>query len=125
MDKFPLITKLGLRIFQEYGGICSNNQSYVKYLIRAEDLEAALEKATVVYSVKIDDNFNRYWGTSNDRGVTHKALLINVEELPREPLKHEFYSCDLESSLFDDVFKKYKSEFKGKKVRVKIEEIRE
>lgn len=75
---FNLMAKLGIEI---------KNWKNELLFVDPVDLQRALEKATVVYS----DGKNIFWAaqTGPDKCDTHKALLINVEELPKEPCKHE------------------------------------
>lgn len=113
---------MGLKI--EYYNLREPNQpyGYIRhgYVVYAQDLERALEKATVVYEINKPD---LYWSNSKESCDTHKALLIGVEELPKEPLKHE-----IESFYYDDMYSfsvAVPKSFEGKKFRTIFEEIKE
>ncbi|MGZ3796490.1 MAG: hypothetical protein ACXVB1_09000 [Pseudobdellovibrionaceae bacterium] len=121
---FPLIEKMGLKLIDvvEIAEAFRYKHVIPKYYISSFDLETALEKATVVYG-QLEGL--RLWSTFKENYDTHKALLINVEELPKEPLKHEFIGCTYDDVKLGGVYLPLGDAWKSKKVRVKIEEIRE
>jgi hypothetical protein len=85
--KYPLIEKMDLEISKDSWGID---------IVTAKDLEAALEKATVVHQDKGYD----YWGnepTCGDRPM--KALLICIEEIKKKPV---FINADSLDSFYEE-----------------------
>lgn len=123
-QNFPLIKKLGLETIIHFDPAKPSWPIFVN----AEDLERALEKATVVYSTKKDFMFDeKAWHEYKYGAQTHSALLINVEELPKEPLKHEYKTSVMEFNDKTGLMKETSlpPEFIGKKICVKIEEIKE
>ena len=111
--KYPLINRMGITVLSSFG---------FTDFIYAQDLERALEKAMVVYGHN-KNGTPSWWGPheNNKYDDTHKALLICVEELPKEPLKVEFvdkFNCH-EMSM------PVPKQFKGKKFKTIFEEIRE
>lgn len=54
--------------------------------VLAEDLRAAIEKLPVLYG---NPDKLTWWGSECEKGDTHKARIIGVEKLVKEPLKIE------------------------------------
>lgn len=78
-------------------------------------LRAALENLPVVYGFS-DSEGNRFNDTKFPSD-THSARLLAIEEIKREPLKHEF------SFLVGSGICAIPEYFKGKTVKVTVEEI--
>ncbi|MGZ3770081.1 MAG: hypothetical protein ACXVCP_00285 [Bdellovibrio sp.] len=122
-NKFPLTEKLGLSLFRFQWNSEKNRYDYA---VPAQDLEAALEKGIKVNGCYHDkENFDdRGWGfdQSKPRDITtHKGIVVCLEELHKEPLKHE-YKTKIESC---DGWLQMPQSFKGKNVKITVEEIRE
>ncbi|XGC82024.1 hypothetical protein ACES2L_05940 [Bdellovibrio bacteriovorus] len=129
MSKFPLIEAMGLVIEVQpkieragpYTAIVN-----VDYVL-ASDLEKALEGAV---QVKIQ-HFNEldrpkgWMGCENPTGdkMTHTARLVCIQPIKKEPVKVEFYSCDITSEKFIELAKR--KNLAGKRVLVTVEEITE
>lgn len=85
-------------------------------VVSRDELQAALEKLPTVWGSHSDETFH-YSGIKHPPTDTHKARLLCIEEIKREPLKVEF-----ELSASENLDYKL-TEFKGKRVRVTVEEI--
>lgn len=121
MSRYPLIEKMGLRIFPA--------NSISKTYVDCEALEAALEKAHVIYSTREPENGSAKWDEGYKISHTHQALLICVEKIKREPVKVEFEQTVCELSRMMDglgtfyLFHDSMKSLAGKKVRVTVEEL--
>lgn len=80
MTSYPLIAKMRLSIVQ----------SMTKDYVVADDLERVLEKAVKVYGPRISEGDTVCY-TNNRNAQTHSALLICIEEIKKECVKHEPY----------------------------------
>lgn len=94
-SRFPMCEKLGLTIAtllkESYAEWLSKDTDKPYYfqnfdkVVKAEDLEKLLSQAVRVYG--IDDWI---WDQKiNHKRDTHQALLIAIEELPKEKCKHQ------------------------------------
>ncbi len=116
--QYPLIHKLGLEI---------ENDEMPGATVSAKDLEAALEKATVVVTDLLDPKtswFNpEQWAlfSSENPGIKprYQGLLICVEELKKETVKVE----SIENYNCRDMMMIVPKELKGKKFKCTFEEI--
>lgn len=85
MSKYPLIEKMGLKVAKVDAGEVHWHEA-----VNATDLQAVLEKATVVYGsdeMKVSKENYHGWYNEEVKGDTHKALLICVEPIKKEPAK--------------------------------------
>ena len=64
-------------------------------------LQQLIDASPVVYGEYIKDSYGWAMSESNGSGDTHKAVLFNIEELSKEPCKHEH------SSVYDEHQRKY------------------
>lgn len=95
----------------------TNPTGELRKAIFIDDLRAALEKLPVMTGYQ-QTNGIIYCGDGKDSSVdTHTARLFAIEEIKREPLKHEF------SFLVGSGICAIPEYFKGKTVKVTVEEI--
>ena len=87
----------------------------------AEDLRAALEKLPVVYGFS-DSEGNRF-NDENFPSDTHSARLFAIEEIKKDPLKHEYECKVTESHAPFLTYWNVPDNLKGKRVKVTVEEI--
>lgn len=103
--KYPLVMALGLEAYDVFG----------IDVISAKILERLLQNAKRVYSDPSSDS----WYYSKQEYSNSTALLIAVEELPKEPIKEEqaFFASFKESTIL------IPNELRGKNFTVIFEEI--
>lgn len=100
-SKYPNVAKLGLTIDSLYGESYSyaGMDTISVQVVRADDLEKLLSQAVRVYGWA--PNSPSDWYRHKDAHIktkssplTHQALLICIEELPKLPCKHEPHTVD-------------------------------
>ncbi len=112
MSKTPLVDSLG--VFVEHAGMPG---AYVS----ATDLEACLEKLTVVYGDLDAPKDQISWSDTKLASNTHTARLLGIQEIPKEPFIHtEGWAANRsqEHVLIP-------MELKGKRLKVTFEEVNE
>jgi hypothetical protein len=77
---YPLIEKLGLEVTVDAGRFGA--------FVSADDLEKILRESPVVYGKVTDGQLTRF-SDIKDCLDTHTARLLLVEEIKKEPCKHE------------------------------------
>ena len=112
MSNFKAIEKLGLDLLYAYQ--CDRKVT----VIYAEDLESLLKSAQVVYGSPDTPSDQLAWSNTQLDCDTHKARLICIEKLVKEPVRVErsFNTEDLEAVLVP-------KELKGKPFKVVFEEV--
>lgn len=112
---YPLIKRLGLEAHEFRG----NNFGFVF----ADELEKLLEGAAEVYSFK-DAPYGGNWaGMDNfpNKNPTHEALLVGIQETPKEPLKWEHTYSPSPKYPFGAI--PVPQEMQGKNFKVTFEEV--
>ena len=111
-----LIKELGLTILE--------SQSFVpgSRVVALSQLEHALEKLPVMYGQKNIGGGMTYADNHQSPSDTHKARLLGVEKIVKEPLSEEFVQIIPESNLANLMIRK---NFAGKRVKVVVTEIQE
>lgn len=81
-----IIKELGLNVLH----VDASKPYEIRYedVVLVSDLRAAIDKLPVVYSAP--DKNAKLWGNECEKGDTHKARLIGVEKLVKEPRVVEF-----------------------------------
>lgn len=82
--KYPMIEKLGLKLWQNCTWEGSDGKGWLDTCIHATDLESLLASAQRVYGCLRDT-----WSELEDRHCDHTALLIAVEEIRKGVTKAE------------------------------------
>lgn len=101
----------------------AGNYDATTFVISESELESALEKMPIYYGCK--NEFGNFVLGDFEDGDTHTARIICIEELPKEPLKHEFETEAVSNNEFGKLYTNMiPSSFVGKKVRVTVEELR-
>ncbi len=109
-----IVKELGLK--PSYAGLFCGNAE----VVCVQDLRSALDKLPVVYCSKPDEVNSHLWAHREASGYdTHKARLLGVETIVREPLRREYETIMNTKTHLDW------AEFVGKRVKVVVTEIQE
>ena len=92
MNKFPMITKLGMKVKTEVGYSFDGKTNVLESWVSASELEEILQAAQRLYFQKTGAHY-QYFKTEKGHGSTHCGLLI---------LPTEIFVCEKHEPAFDD-----------------------
>lgn len=105
-------------------GLYIENEGLPGAYVSAHDLREALYKLPVVTGISYVDG-EVAWNNKPHENDTHKARLLGVEKIVKEPLRMEF-KTHLEAALFPGAeTSKIINAFAGKRVKLVVTEIQE
>ena len=119
-----IIKSLGLKVYE---ATVNHSVGYeLCAVVKVNELRAAFDKLPVVYCSKPDKENSHLWNHYETKGYdTHKARLLGVEKIVKEPLRMEF-KTHLEAALYPGAeMSKIINAFAGKRVKVVVTEIQE